>query len=128
MSYNNPYWAKALQNQQKPQPKSQAKSQQQQQPKHQESETRDFGGFDSLIVGKDCVIKLGNGEAVKGVVSAASKYFYLVNAGGQVLIINKAWVVSVMPVQSPTNNQQNNNTSNNAAGGTNGGEQTSRSR
>jgi sRNA-binding regulator protein Hfq len=104
MSYNNPYWAKALQNQQKPQPKSQAKSQQQQQPKHQESETRDFGGFDSLIVGKDCVIKLGNGEAVKGVVSAASKYFYLVNAGGQVLIINKAWVVSVMPVQTQNNN------------------------
>jgi sRNA-binding regulator protein Hfq len=100
MSYYNPYWAKAVQYQQKAQAKPQ-----QQQPKQQEK-PRDFGGFDSLIVGKECVIKLGNGEAIKGTVSAASKYFYLVTAGGQVLIINKAYVVMVMPIQT----QQNNNT------------------
>jgi len=108
MSYYNPYWAKAIQNQQKAQPKSQSKSQQQQQqPKPQESRPRDFGGFDSLIVGKECVIKLGCGEAVKGVVSAASKYFYLVTAGGQVMVVNKAYVVMIMPIQTPQNNQQN---------------------
>jgi sRNA-binding regulator protein Hfq len=120
VNYYNPHWNKAIQNQQKTQPKPQGKSQtqQQQQPKPQESKTRDFGGFDSLIVGKDCLIKLGNGEAIKGVVSAASKYFYLVTAGGQVLIINKAYVVMVMPIQTP---QNNNNT--NMAGDSNGGEQ-----
>jgi sRNA-binding regulator protein Hfq len=106
MSYYNPYWAKALQNQQKPQPKPQGKTQQQQ-PKPQESKPRDFGGFDSLIVGKECIIKLGNGEAIKGVVSAASKYFYLVTAGGQVMVVNKAYVVMVMPIQTPQNNTNN---------------------
>jgi hypothetical protein len=115
MSYYNPYWAKAVQNQQKAQPKPSGKPQQRQQPKQQ-----DFGGFDSLIVGRECLIKLGCGEAIKGTISAASKFWYLVNADGQVVIINKAWVVSVMPIQNTTNN--------NTAGGTNGGEQTSRSR
>jgi len=115
MSYYNPYWAKALQNQQKPQPKPSGKPQPQ--PKPQESKPRDFGGFDSIIVGKECIIKLGNGEAIKGTVSAASKYFYLVTAGGQVMVVNKAYVVMVMPIQTP----QNNNT--NTAGDGNGGEQ-----
>jgi sRNA-binding regulator protein Hfq len=118
MSYYNPYWAKALQNQQKPQPKPSGKPQPQ--PKPQESKPRDFGGFDSIIVGKECIIKLGNGEAIKGTVSAASKYFYLVTAGGQVMVVNKAYVVMVMPIQTP----QNNNT--NTAGDSNGGEQPSR--
>jgi sRNA-binding regulator protein Hfq len=117
MSYYNPYWAKALQNQQKPQPKPSGKPQQQ--PKPQESKPRDFGGFDSIIVGKECIIKLGNGEAIKGVVSAASKYFYLVTAGGQVMVVNKAYVVMVMPIQ-PHNNTNNNT---NTAGDSNGGEQ-----
>jgi len=116
MSYYNPYWAKALQNQQKPQPKPQAKPQQQQ-PKSQENKPKDFGGFDSIIVGRECIIKLGNGEAIKGVVSAASKFWYLVTAGGQVMVVNKAYVVMVMPIQTP----QNNNT--NTAGDSNGREQ-----
>ena len=120
MSYYNPYWAKALQNQQKPQPKPSGKPQPQ--PKPQESKPRDFGGFDSLIVGKECIIKLGNGEAIKGTVSAASKYFYLVTAGGQVMIVNKAYVVMVVPIQ-PQNNTNNNT---NTAGDSNGREQPSR--
>jgi len=115
----NPYWSKALQYQQKSQAKPQGKPQQPQS-KPQESKPKDFGGFDSIIVGKECIIKLGNGEAIKGTVSAASKYFYLVTAGGQVLIINKAYVVMVVPIQTP----QNNNT--NTAGDSNGGEQHSR--
>jgi sRNA-binding regulator protein Hfq len=121
VSYYNPYWSKALQYQQKVQSKPQIKPQQpqqQQQPKPQESKPRDFGGFDSLIVGKECIIKLGNGEAIRGVVSAASKYFYLVTVGGQVMVVNKAYVVMIMPIQTPQNN-----TNNNTAGDGNGREQ-----
>jgi sRNA-binding regulator protein Hfq len=110
MTYYNQYRAKAIQNQQKSQPNPEtrqaSKSQRQQrQPRQQEDKPRDFGGFDSLIVGRECVIKLGNGEAIKGVVSATSKYFYLVTAGGQVVIINKAYVVTIMPVQSQNKNE-----------------------
>jgi sRNA-binding regulator protein Hfq len=61
------------------------------------------------------VIKLGNGEAIKGVVSAASKFWYLVNSGGQVMIVNKAYVATITPIQP-----QNNNT--NSVGGANGRE------
>jgi len=117
MSYYNPYWAKAIQNQQKAQPKPSGKPQQQQQPKQQENKPRDFGGFDSLIVGRDCIIKLGCGETIKGTVSAASKYFYLVTAGGQVIVINKAYVVMVVPIQTSQNNNIN------TAGDSNGREQ-----
>jgi hypothetical protein len=121
VSYYNPYWAKAIQNQQKAQNKPQGKPdvKQQQQP----GKPRDFGGFDSLIVGRECVIKLGTGEAVKGVVSAASKFWYLVNVGGQVIVINKAWVVSVMPAQTTSTN---NNTNNTGGSEGNGRDQTSR--
>ncbi len=108
----NPYWAKAIQNQQKAQSKPQGKPQQQQQ--KQQVKSGDHGGFDSLLVDRECLFKLGNGEVVKGVVSAASKFWYLVNVGGQVIIINKAYVVMVMPIQNTTNN-----TNNNAAGGGN---------
>ncbi len=115
--YYNPYWNKALQSQARAQSKPQTQ-QQKQQPKQQ-----DFGGFDSLLVGRECLIKLGCGEVIKGTVSAASKFWYLVNAGGQVMVVNKAYVVMVTPIQNATNN-----TNNNAAGGANGGEQTSRSK
>jgi len=101
----NPYWGKAIQYQQKAQPKPETKQTGKQPSKARGDRPRDFGGFDSLIVGKECLIKLGNGEAVKGVVSAASKYFYLVTAGGQVVIINKAYVVTIMPVQSQNKNE-----------------------
>jgi sRNA-binding regulator protein Hfq len=116
MSYYNPHWAKTIQNQQKAQLKPSGKPQQQQQPKQQEK-PRDYGGFDSLVVGRECVIKLGNGEAIKGTVSAASKYFYLVTVGGQVVIVNKAYVATITPIQTP----QNNNTNDNGAGDRNDG-------
>jgi sRNA-binding regulator protein Hfq len=127
----NYYWSRAVQyqgqqGQQRQQVQGQQRQpskQQQQQPKSQESKARDFGGFDPLIVDKNCLIKLGNGEVIKGLVGATSKYWLLVNVDGQVIIINKAWVVSVMPIQSPTNNSQEN--TNNNAGGTNEREQTS---
>jgi len=113
----NPYWEKAIQYQQANQAKQQGKAQVKQQPKQQGNKPRDFGGFDSLVVDRECMIKLGNGEVIKGLVSAASKYFYLVNAGGQVMIVNKAYVVMVMPTQT----QQQNNTNNNGAGEGNAG-------
>jgi sRNA-binding regulator protein Hfq len=118
----NPYWQKALQYQQQGQQggeqRNQGRQQQQrqQQQRQQENKPRDFGGFDSLVVDRECMIKLGNGEVIKGLVSAASKYFYLVNAGGQVTIVNKAYVVLIMPIQTP----QQNNTNNNGTGGSNG--------
>jgi sRNA-binding regulator protein Hfq len=119
----NPYWQKAIQYQQANQAKRQGKTQVKQQPKQEGNKPRDFGGFDSLVVDRECVIKLGNGEVIKGLVSAASKYFYLVNAGGQVIVINKAYVVMVMPIQP-----QQNNTNNNGTGDSNGSGQTSRTK
>jgi len=110
----HPYWGRALQYQQGQQ---QGKAQVKQQPKQQGNKPRDFGGFDSLVVGRECMIKLGNGEVIKGLVSAASKYFYLVTVGGQVMVVNKAYVVMVMPIQTP----QQNNTNNNGTGDSNGG-------
>lgn len=96
MSYYNPYWGKALQNQQK----AQAKPETRQQPsKVREDKPGDNGGFDSLIVGRECIVKLGTGETVRGIVSAASKYFYMVSIDGQVVIVNKAYVVSITPIQ-----------------------------
>jgi sRNA-binding regulator protein Hfq len=97
-SANTPHWDKNLQHKQR-QP-NQRPSQQ----RARQQRPNDFGGFDSLLVGKEGVMKLGNGEVIKGVVSAASKYFYLVSVDGQVLIVNKAWVVSIMPVQNQNKN------------------------
>jgi len=60
-----------------------------------------------LVVDQRCKIKMGTGEVIEGIVSAASKYWYLVNVDGQVVIVNKAHVVSIMPLQNPAaNNQQ----------------------
>jgi hypothetical protein len=81
----------------------------QQAPPRQEKRVSDHGGFDSSLVGQRCRFKTGTGEVIEGFVSAASKFWFLVNVDGQVVVVNKAWVVSITPVQSPTNNQQNNN-------------------
>jgi sRNA-binding regulator protein Hfq len=65
----------------------------------------DYGGFDGSILGKICKFKLANGEILQGLVSAASKYWYLVNVDGQVVIINKGYIISIMPVQSQNKNE-----------------------
>jgi len=101
----NPYWGKAIQYQQKAQPKPETKQTGKQPSKARGDRPRDFGGFDSLIVGKECIIKLGTGEIVRGVVGAVSKYFYLISIDGQVMVVNKAWVISIMPVQSQNKNE-----------------------
>jgi|MonGeyMetagenome_1017769.scaffolds.fasta_scaffold41471_3 sRNA-binding regulator protein Hfq len=66
----------------------------------QQQKTNDYGGFDGSILGANCRFKLANGETLQGLVSAVSKYWYLINVDGQILIVNKAYVVSIMPVQS----------------------------
>jgi len=66
----------------------------------QQRGSSDHGGFDSLLVGHDCLTELGNGKVIRGVIAAASKYFYLINVNGQIMVVNKAWIVSITPVQS----------------------------
>jgi hypothetical protein len=97
MNNYHPYKNQARQYQErqvKPQPKP-----------AQDSKLKDYGGFDSLLVGRDCMAELGNGKVIRGVVVATSKYFYLINANGQVIVVNKAWVVSITPVQSQNKNE-----------------------
>jgi hypothetical protein len=80
----------------------------QQAPPKQEKRVSDHGGFDGLLVGQRCRFKTGMGDIIEGIISAASKYWYLVNVDGQIVIVNKAYVVSIMPIQKPNeNNQQN---------------------
>ena len=43
---------------------------------------------------------MANGKILQGLVSAASKYWYLVNVDGQVVIVNKGYIISITPVQS----------------------------
>jgi hypothetical protein len=82
----------------------------QQAPPRQEKRVSDHGGFDGLLVGQRCRFKTGTGEVIEGLVVAASKFWYLVNVDGQIVIVNKAYVVSIMPIQNPNeNNQQNTN-------------------
>jgi hypothetical protein len=100
----NPYWGKAIQYQQKAQPKPETKQTGKQPSKARGDRPRDFGGFDSLIVGRECIIKLGCGEAIKGTISATSKYWYMMNVDGQIIIVNKAYVVSITPVQPQNKN------------------------
>ena len=91
---NSLRWDKNLQHQQRQTP---------QQPREHQVQHRrpnDYGGFDGSILGKICKFKLANGEVLQGLVSAASKFWYLVNIDGQVVIINKGYIISIMPVQS----------------------------
>jgi len=94
----------------------------QQAPPRQEKKAEDHGGFDTLLVDRRCRIKDGTGEVIEGIVTAASKFWYLVNTDGQIIVINKAWIVSVMPIQSPINNQQKTNDTAGEASGNDKGE------
>jgi len=91
---NKSHRAKALSNQQK-QPGHPLRQQ-----RTQERRPNDHGGFDGSILGTNCRFKLANGETLQGLVSAVSKYWYLINVDGQIMIVNKAYVVSIMPVQN----------------------------
>ena len=107
-------WSQVRQSQQRQaQTKPQVMSQQQpQQPKQGRKDDR--GGFDGLVIDQRCRIKMGTGEVIEGIVSAAGKYWYLLNVNGQVVIVNKAWVVSITPIQNPNTNNPTNEVSTNA--------------
>jgi sRNA-binding regulator protein Hfq len=97
-----PNWSQVRQNQQRQaQAKPQTKFQQQQQ---QPKKANDYGGFDPLVDKQRCKIKLGDGEVIEGLITATSKFWYLVNVDGQVVIVNKAWVMSITPIQNPNTN------------------------
>jgi hypothetical protein len=102
----NYYWSRAVRYQGQQGQGKHGNQGRQQAPSKQEKRVNDHGGFDSLVLNQRCRIKTGTGEVIEGLITATSKFWYLVNVDGQVVIINKAYVVSVMPVQSPTNNQQ----------------------
>jgi hypothetical protein len=93
VSYYNPYWAKAIQNQQKAQSKSQAKTQQQQQPRTTVRE-----GFDDEWLDKDVEVEQVKGM-IRGKVVGVSKYWLKIAVDGQTLYINKAYVVSIKPLE-----------------------------
>jgi hypothetical protein len=106
-SNSHQYWSKTLQYQQR-QGQQRQPGKQQTQPR-QEKKAEDHGGFDSLLVDRKCKIKTGTGEVIEGLITATSKFWYLVNVDGQIVIVNKAYVVSIMPIQKPNENNQQNN-------------------
>jgi len=93
VSYYNPYWAKAIQNQQKAQAKSQGKPQQQQQPRTTVRE-----GFDDEWLDKDVEVEQVKGM-IRGKVVGVSKYWLKITTDGQTLYVNKAYVVSIKPLE-----------------------------
>ncbi len=96
---NTLHWNKGPQHQQR-QPNQRPGQQRTQQRK-----TNDYGGFDGSILGAKCSFKLANGETLQGLVAATSKYWYLVSVDGQIIIVNKAWVVSITLVQNQNKNE-----------------------
>jgi acetolactate synthase small subunit len=107
MSYYNPYWNKALQNQQK----SQAKPEARQASKRQ----RMRDGFDDEWVGKDVEVEQVKG-VIRGRIIDVSRYWLKMAVDGQTLYVNKAFILSIKPAEVKDT----------ASGGSNGGERASR--
>jgi len=100
MSYNS-YRPKAIQNQQKAQPKPSGKPQQQQQPKQQPSKAQAREGFDPELLDKDVEVeqvKGANVVAIRGRVDDVSKYWLKLLVNGEVVYLNKAYIVSIKPL------------------------------
>jgi len=91
-------WDKNLQHQQR-QPNQRPG---QQRPRQRRA--NDHGGFDGSILSVNCRFKFANGETLQGLVVATAKYWYMVNVDGQIVIVNKAYIVSIMPIQSQNKN------------------------
>jgi hypothetical protein len=116
VSYYNPYWAKAIQNQQKAQFKPETK----QATKQQLSKAQAREGFDPELLDKDVEVeqvKGANVVAIRGRVDDVSKYWLKLLVNGEVVYLNKAYIVSIKPLVVKD-----------TAGGSNGGERTSRSK
>jgi hypothetical protein len=98
MSYYNPYWNKALQNQTRAQNKPQVKPETRQASKRQR--VRD--GFDDEWVGKEVegrVVEGANVVTLRGKIIDVSRYWLKMAVDGQTLYVNKAYVVSIKPVE-----------------------------
>jgi len=95
----HPYWGKALQNQQKSQAKPEAKPSQRQQGKQRRG-TRD--GFDDEWLGKEVdgrVVEGANVVVLRGRVIDVSKYWIKLFVNNQILYLNKAYILSIKPVE-----------------------------
>jgi len=98
MSYYNPYWNKAIQNQQRAQPKPSGKPQPQQ--GKQRRGTRD--DFSDEWLGKEVegrVVEGANVVVLRGRVIDVSKYWIKLFANNQILYLNKAYILSIKPVE-----------------------------
>jgi len=99
MSYYNPYWNKALQNQQKSQVKPEAKPSQRQQGKQRRGTRDDFG---DEWVGKEVegrVVEGANVVVLRGRVIDVSKYWIKLFVNNQILYLNKAYILSIKPAE-----------------------------
>lgn len=88
-----------------PQHQQRRPSQQSSQQQPQQRRPNDHSGFDSAILGMSCMFELANGKTLQGLVVATAKYWYMVNVNGQTIIVNKAYVVTITPVQSQNKNE-----------------------
>ncbi len=106
----HPKWGQVRQSTQHQGQQGHSQARQPQQLQTRQQKPSDHGGFDSLVLKQRCRIKSGTGEVIEGLITATSKFWYLVNVDGQIVIVNKAYVVSIMPIQKPNeNNQQKTN-------------------
>ncbi len=102
MSYFNPYWQKALQYQQRnQQQQGQQQQRQQSQPAKQgRQQPRDDFGHEWL--GKDVEIECVKGqvvEEIRGKILDISKYWLKLFVNNQVVYLNKAFILSIKPVE-----------------------------
>jgi hypothetical protein len=100
VSYH-PYWSRAVQNQQKAQPKPQGKTQRQQQqlgsPKGKRLD--DFGHewLDKVVEAEQ--VKGTGVVVIRGRVIDVSKYWLKMAVDGQTLYVNKAFILSIKPLE-----------------------------
>jgi RNase P/RNase MRP subunit p29 len=97
VSYFNPYWQKALQYQQRNQ---QQQRQQPRQVQRRPGQPRDDFGHEWL--GKDVEAEQVKGSGVvviRGRVVDVSKYWLKIAVDGQTLYVNKAFILSIKPVE-----------------------------
>jgi RNase P/RNase MRP subunit p29 len=109
---NNPNRQRALQNQQR--------NQQQGRPGRRQPKIQIKDGFDIELLGQDVEAEVVKGMSVvviRGKVVDVSKYWLKILTNGEVVHLNKAFVISIKPLIIK-----------NTAGGGNGGERTSRSK
>jgi len=96
---NHPYWSKAIQYQQQQQGQQQQR-QQSQPAKQGRQQPRDDFGHEWL--GKDVEIERVKGqvaEEIRGKILDISKYWFKLFVNNQVVYLNKAFILSIKPVE-----------------------------